>query len=67
MLEMIVEQSSKVDSYVLDCFAGSGSTLLAAAKLGRKWVGIDQSDYASEVVKNRFKEHGYQFMQYETD
>lgn len=64
MLEMIVKQSSKDDSIVLDCFAGSGSTLLAASKLGRKWIGIDQSDYSSRVIKERFKDYNYQFIQY---
>lgn len=65
MLEMIVEQSSKDGSFVLDCFAGSGSTLLAASKLGRKWIGIDQSDYSSKVIKERFSEYDYQFIQYD--
>lgn len=64
MLEMIVAQSSNENSYVLDCFAGSGSTLLAASKLGRKWVGIDQSDYSLRVIKDRFKNEHYQFVEY---
>lgn len=41
MLKMIVQQSSNLDSIVMDCFAGSGSTLLAAEQTGRKWIGID--------------------------
>jgi adenine-specific DNA-methyltransferase len=34
MLEMVVAQSSTKNSIVMDCFAGSGSTLLAASNLG---------------------------------
>jgi adenine-specific DNA-methyltransferase len=63
MLEMIIEQSSDEDSMVLDCFAGSGSTLLAAQNLGRKWIGIDQSDVSAEVVKDRFKNIDYIFIE----
>ena len=42
----------------MDCFAGSGTTLLAAAKLGRKFIGIDSSDVAINVIKNRLSENG---------
>lgn len=51
MIEQIIRQSSKSDSFVLDCFAGSGSTLREAEKLNRKWIGIDSSDVAIEVIK----------------
>lgn len=54
MLKFIVEASSNPNSIVMDCFCGSGSTLLAAKQCGRKWIGIDQSDVAIETVKNRF-------------
>ena len=43
MLEMIIAQSSNENSIVMDCFAGSGSTLKVADKLGRKWIGVDIS------------------------
>ena len=60
MLEMIIEQSSHKDSIVLDCFAGSGSTLLAAQNLGRKWIGIDQSDVSLKVITKRFSATSYE-------
>ncbi len=53
MLEQIILQSSKEDSIVMDCFAGSGTTLAAAAKCGRKFIGIDSSDTAINIIKSR--------------
>ncbi|TAL14029.1 site-specific DNA-methyltransferase [Patescibacteria group bacterium] len=64
MLKMIILQSSNKNSTVLDCFAGSGSTLFAASTLGRTWIGIDQSDYSIKVIKNRFKGVQYDYLEY---
>lgn len=58
MLELIIKQSSRENSIIMDCFAGSGTTLLAAAKLGRKFIGIDSSDVAINVIKSRLSESG---------
>lgn len=38
---------------VLDPFAGTGTTLVAAQKLGRKWIGIDQNPDFVEMAKER--------------
>lgn len=57
MLELIIKQSSRENSIIMDCFAGSGTTLLAAAKLGRKFIGIDSSDVAINVIKSRLSEN----------
>ena len=54
MLEMIIAQSSLPDSIILDCFAGSGSTLWAAQNLGREWIGIDTSEVAVQAIQQRF-------------
>ena len=51
MLEQIILQSSNKNDYVLDCFAGSGTTLKVAHKLERKWVGVDSSNIAIDVIK----------------
>lgn len=53
MLKMIVEASSNEGDLVLDCFAGSGTTLVAAQALKRNWVGIDQSEHAIAAAKMR--------------
>ncbi len=52
LLERIIKASSNVGDTVLDCFAGSGTTLDLAEQYGRKWIGIDNS---SEAISNIFK------------
>jgi len=55
MLRRIILNSSNEHSVVLDCFAGSGSTLFVANELKRKWIGIDNSTQSLSVVKSNFK------------
>lgn len=43
------------DDVVLDPFAGSGTTCVAAETLGRKWIGIELSPNYTEVSKERIK------------
>lgn len=50
MLKTIIEASSNEGDLVLDCFAGSGTTLLASEELKRKWIGIDNSKLATETT-----------------
>ena len=55
MLKRIVETSSRPGDLVLDCFAGSGTTLVAAEELGRQWIGVDIGDEAIATITDRFK------------
>ncbi len=41
LLERIIKASSNENSIILDCFAGSGTTLAVAEKLNRRWIGVD--------------------------
>ncbi|MDR3367249.1 MAG: site-specific DNA-methyltransferase [Prevotellaceae bacterium] len=53
MLDLIVKTSSNESSIVLDCFCGSGTTLKAAQLNNRRWIGIDQSDLAIKITKEK--------------
>lgn len=53
MIKRIILQSSDEDSIVLDCFAGSGTTLECANTLGRKWIGVDNSNVAIKKIRER--------------
>jgi|APEBP8051072266_1049373.scaffolds.fasta_scaffold03621_4 adenine-specific DNA-methyltransferase len=54
LLKRIIEASSNKGDIVLDCFAGSGTTLGVAQQLGRKWIGIDNSSEAIDNILKRF-------------
>lgn len=53
LLEILINQSSKVNEIVLDPFCGSGSTGLAAIKLGRNFYGSDVLEKATTLSKVR--------------
>jgi len=53
LLKFIIKASSNKNDLVLDCFCGSGTTLVAAQELGRNWIGIDESGQAIKVTKKR--------------
>ena len=58
MLERIILTSSEAGDTVLDCYAGSGGTLLEAARLGRRFIGMDNSSAAQEVSERRLRSEG---------
>lgn len=55
LLKHIIKTSSNSNSIVLDFFCGSGTTLIAAEELGRHWIGIDKSEQAIKVTKEKLK------------
>lgn len=55
LLERIVNCSSNPGDLVLDPFCGCATTCVAAEKLGRKWIGIDVSHKAYDLVQSRLK------------
>lgn len=53
LLERIVLMSSDEGDTILDCFMGTGTTALAAKRLGRNYVGIDQSQEYIDIAEER--------------
>jgi site-specific DNA-methyltransferase (adenine-specific) len=58
LLERILAMGSNEGDLVFDCFAGCGTSLHAAHRLNRRWVGIDISSKAVEVNKDRLEQLG---------
>ncbi len=57
LLRRIVKTSSNPGDIVLDCYAGSGTTLDVANELQRHWIGMDKSTLAVATMLERFA-HG---------
>ena len=57
LLERIVSASSNEGDVVLDPFCGCGTTIVAAEKLKRQWIGIDVTHLAVSLIENRLREH----------
>lgn len=55
LLKRICDIGSSQDSVILDFFAGSGTTIATAHKLGRKWLGIEMGEHFYKVIIPRMK------------
>jgi site-specific DNA-methyltransferase (adenine-specific) len=55
VLERIIRVSSNSGDVVLDPFAGSGTTLVAARKLGRRYLGIELSEEYAARIRQRLE------------
>ena len=56
LLERIINASSNPGDVVLDPFCGCGTTIHAAQKLDRQWIGIDITYLAINLIKRRLKD-----------
>jgi len=56
LLKRIVSAATEPGDLVLDCYAGSGTTLAAAAALGRRWIGVDRGELAVALAQKRLAE-----------
>ena len=53
LLERIIKASSNEGDVVLDPFCGCGTTIDAARRLNRRWVGVDISAFAIDLIRER--------------
>jgi adenine-specific DNA-methyltransferase len=53
LLERIINASSREDSLVLDCLAGSGTTAVVAERLKRRWIVSDLGRFAIHTTRKR--------------
>ena len=53
MVKKIITASSNPNDLVLDCFCGSGTTVVAAKELNRRFIGVDQSENSIKIIKSR--------------
>jgi len=53
LLERVIKLSSNPGDLVADFFAGSGTTLAVAEKLGRKWIGSDLGKFGIHTSRKR--------------
>ena len=63
LLKRIVLSSSNEGDLILDPFCGCATALVAAEDLNRRWIGIDLSPRAADLVKLRLKKGGELFYQ----
>jgi site-specific DNA-methyltransferase (adenine-specific) len=61
LLDRVVRASSHEGGLVVDPFCGSGTTLVAAARLGRRFVGCDVGELAIETSATRLRDEGASF------
>ncbi|MEA3313025.1 MAG: DNA methyltransferase, partial [Caldisericota bacterium] len=53
LLQLLIMATTEPGDIVADFFCGSGTTIAAAEKLGRRWVGCDLSKFAIQITRKR--------------
>lgn len=56
LMEALIELATQENQIVLDPFCGSGSTLVAAKNLNRKFIGIEQNKEFYEIAEKRISD-----------
>ncbi len=59
LLERIIRASSNEEDLVLDPFCGCGTATAVAQRLNRKWIGIDISYLAIDIIVKRLQRSGF--------
>ena len=55
LLRRIIQSATDEGDIVFDYFVGSGTTIVAAHKLNRKWIGVEMGEYVESIVLKRMK------------
>lgn len=58
LLERVIQSCSGSQDWVLDAYAGSGTTLAVGARIGRRVIGMDNSPEALRVTQQRLRDQG---------
>ncbi len=56
LIENHIENSSNPNDVILDCFAGSGTTLVGAINKGRRFIGFEINKEYYEIAEKRIEE-----------
>lgn len=56
LLERVIRASTNEGDVVLGAFCGCGTTIVAAQRLGRSWIGMDITYQAIATILNRFED-----------
>ena len=59
LLRLFIKASSNENDLVLDPFCGTGTTCVAAAKLKRRWIGMDVNPNALEIAQKRLNPRNF--------
>lgn len=54
LMQDLIINFSQLDDYILDCFCGSGSTLVAARECGRRFFGCEIDDNFYQIAEKRY-------------
>lgn len=59
LMNFLIDKSSKRGDTILDCYAGSGSTIISGVNKGRKTITIELNDKYLNIIENRLEKECY--------